>query len=142
MKRKYRSIVMVALVFALICSMGIISYAQTTSYYFDLDVAQSDLTKRTIKDGGSDYEAKYYVTPTVFSSIQNYTVYAYRINADETRVGVSGPGTISADYKDIPHIFNYFGMTYAPEGYYYYLQAYLVAGPTAHSLHTEGRYTP
>lgn len=142
MKRRFRKILMLVISLMLIGGISIISYAQTSSYYFDLDVAQSDLTKRTLKDGGSDYEARFYVTPTKFSSAQNYTVYAYRINSDETRTGVSNGGVVSCQLKDIPHIFSYLGMTYAPAGYYYYLQGYLVAGPTAHSLYVEGRYTP
>ena len=93
--------------------------ADTTSYYFNLGGGMTDMTKRTLKAGGSVYETKYYVRPTLFSREQNYKVEPHRIVSENSRPAVGKTQTIY--YKNINKSSPYPYGTFCPANNYYYL---------------------
>lgn len=137
MKRFFRTF----LIIAALCSMFAVTVAaDTTKYYFNLSGGETDMTKRTVKAGGGDYEAVYYVRPTHFSRNQNYKVRPHRIITENNRPKVGDTKTIYWYNKDKLSTFAYTAA--CPANNYYYLFAEFVDGPTAQPIYVEGRYTP
>lgn len=136
--KKILGIFFLAIVLYSICTTSVM--ADTTDYYFNLGGGVTDMTKRTLKAGGSAYEAYYYVRPTYFSRNQNYKVQPYRIITETNRRSVGGFSTIHYYNKNELYKIKYGSA--CPSGDYYYLFANFIDGPTAQPIYVEGRYTP
>lgn len=136
-----KKIVKLLLIIAVLCGICTVTVsADTTSYYFNLGGGVTDMTKRTLKAGGSVYEAAYYVRPTKFSRKQNYMVRPHRIITENNRPAVGGNVTIY--HKNLNITKGYAYGAACPANYYYYLFASFIDGPTAQPIYVEGRYTP
>lgn len=115
-----------------------IKSAQTTSYYFNLEVNKSDISKRTLKAGGSDYEAIFYVTPTYFDNNVRYHAASFYLDT-QTQYGVDI--TLTKNMTNVRQTGSYY--ITPPSGKYYYLVGhYDDAASSGPALYVEGRFTP
>ncbi|MGF0032343.1 hypothetical protein ACQRBN_05190 [Bariatricus sp. SGI.154] len=114
------------------------THAQTTDYYFNLTVNTSDISKRTVKAGGSAYETIFYVTPTYFNRNIRYHAASFYLDThsqygvDITLTKAQTNQTVTGRYYITP-----------PSNKYYYLYGtYDAAATSGSSLYVEGRFTP
>ena len=123
-----KKVLKVLLIIGALCSIGVVSAsADTTRYYFNLGGGQTDMTKRTLKAGGSSYASAYYVRPTKFSRKQNYKVEPHRIVTETRRPAVGSWRTIYYKNKNVLGTYSY-NKGSCPANYYYYLFACFVDG--------------
>lgn len=138
MKKIFRLLLLIGA----LCSISAVTVsADTTTYYFNLGGGQTDMTKRTLKAGGSSYANAYYVRPTKFSRNQNYKVEPHRIVTETNRPAVGSWRTIYYKNNNVLGTYSY-DKGSCPANYYYYLYACFIDGPTAQPIYVEGRYTP
>lgn len=125
---------------AIMCCLAVTSVSAVTSpFYFNLDTYTTDMTLRTIKDGGADYERYYYITPTTIQYDKNFTVTPWHIITESNRESVGGAQTISYNSEWVTQKYAYGAGTSVPAGDYYYLFAKLSATGTQY---VAGNYTP
>lgn len=99
---------------------------------------QDNLSKRTVKAGGSDYENKAYVRANSFSGTG--TIYVKSIKLEDTSIYTGEIALGSASSVGVLKNASY--NKYAQSGKYYYLQGRFGASATGNSLTVVGRYTP
>lgn len=119
-------------------------YAGTSNY--DMTVSKSGSSSddnkslRTSKDGGSNYEAKYYVRPTYFSCVASKgKMRVHSIRYDYPNNSVSNELVISKANLDTVKsaLYSY----RVPYNEYYFLIAGYYSG-TVNSIRSKGKYTP
>ena len=98
----------------------------------------SDISKRTYKAGGSNYETVFYVTPTYFSSNVRYFAASFRLKT-YSQYGVD-IGLTKAN-TNVTHKGAYY-ITPPKEEYYYLYGTYDAAVSSGPAIYVEGRFTP
>ena len=112
--------------------------ADTTDYYFNLQVNTSDISKRTLKAGGSVYEKCFYVRPTYFSKNVRYHGGSFLLDT-HSQYGVD----ITISPSDRNKLLSCSYYKDPPSGkYYYLLVTYDAAATSGPSVYVEGRFTP
>lgn len=99
---------------------------------------QDNLSKRTVKAGGTNYENKAYVRANSFSGTG--TIYVKSVKLEDTSIHTDeiALGSSSSVGELRKSSYN----KYAQSGKYYYLQGRFGASATGNSLTVVGRYTP
>ncbi|MDE7322428.1 MAG: hypothetical protein K2N73_06785 [Lachnospiraceae bacterium] len=126
----------------MLLSTGILAHAETKEFTLTVNSSgyqQDNLSKRTLKAGGSDYENRWYVRATGF--VGTGTVYVQSIKLNDTSVHSNKEialGSASSVGVRKDEAYN----KYAPSGEYYYLQGRFGASASGDTLNVVGRYTP
>lgn len=139
---KTKKILATSLCMIMLISTGIIAHADTTDFTLTVNKSgyqQDNLSKRTEKAGGSNYENKCYVRATGFTGTG--TVYVQSIQIDNSAIHSQSEIALgSASSVGVLKGMNY--NQYAPSGKYYYLQGRFGASASGNTLNVVGRYTP
>ena len=123
-------------------STGILAHAETKDFTLTVNntgYQQDNLSKRTLKAGGSAYENKCYVRATSFHGTGTVYVQSIKLNdtgihsKEEIALGSASSVNVRKDKE-----YN----KYAPSGEYYYLQGRFGASASGDTLKVVGRYTP
>lgn len=136
MKNLWKVLICTTLICCLCASSAL---AVTSSFYFNLSTYTTDMTLRTQKDGGSDYERYYYVTPTTIQYDKNFSVTPWRIVTESNHVQVGEEATILYKNRNVLHKIQYGISASVPAYDNYYLIGRLKA---TGDQYVEGRYCP
>lgn len=139
MTRKIKSII--CLMAICVCMLGTTLVAHADTSNFTLTVTRNgtnedNMSKRTLKDGGSSYENKFYCTSTSYAgttgtiSVKSVKLYDTDVESNSINFGTAALKSANANYK-----------SYARSGDYYYLKGRFVAS-TGSTVKMLGRYTP
>lgn len=117
--------------------IGTTAYADTTNFTLTLTRSganEDNISKRTIKAGGSSWENRFYVTPTYYSNVgsiyaRSFKLYEEGVNSET--VILDQRGTYSDKYK-----------SYARPNAYYFLRGSYRSSSNNNSINVQGRYTP
>ena len=116
-KTKIKKIGMaMAMLATVLCISAIPARAKTSEYYFNLKVNTSDISLRTLKDGGSDFEQRFYVTPTYFNNNVRYHAASFLLDT-HSQYGVD----IALSPSGVNKTVNGSYYKYASANKYYYL---------------------
>lgn len=145
MKKKiFKKVVTLTLCCVMCVSSIIPTFAGTSNY--DLTVSKSgsasddNKSLRTSKDGGSDYEAKFYVTPSYFSCVASKgKMRVHSLRVDFPNNVISDGLVISKAHIGTPKTALYSYQVAANQ--YYFLIAGYYSG-TVNSIQSKGKYTP
>ncbi|GFI23863.1 hypothetical protein IMSAGC011_02653 [Lachnospiraceae bacterium] len=141
-RKSKRKIIALGLCMMMLFSTGLLAHAQTTDFTLTVNSSgyqQDNLSKRTLKAGGTDYENKCYVRATNF--VGTGTVYVQSIKLTDTSIHSESEialGSASSVNVRKDKAYN----KYAPSGEYYYLQGRFGASASGNTLNVVGRYTP
>lgn len=116
-------------------------YAATSDFTLTVNSTgynQDNISKRTIKAGGSDYENKAYVRANSFSGTGTIYVKSVKLEDDSIYTNEIALGSASSVGVLKSESYN----KYAASGEYYFLQGRFGGSATGNSLTVVGRYTP
>lgn len=119
---------------------GVVAYAETSAFTLTVNNTgynQDNISKRTLKAGGSAYENICYVRATGFNGTGTVYVKSVKLNDSSIRSSEIALGSASS----VNVLKNATYNQYAPSGEYYFLQGRFGAS-TGSSITVVGNYTP